>query len=255
MNKIKPKPGPRPKTKGLEGKEKKAPEGLTLAEPLDESGLMVKRRPAGRIPSNERVDTKEILYQQAILVISDKGIQGATIKEIARKANLTPAMVHYHFKDKETLIKTTLLKFIKPLSDSVWEAVELDIGPLEMLREFHSRLSKVFKTVPWYRSLWSKELAGVHAGLKSFMGSLIGENRLRLFKEKIEIGQKQGLINPVLAPELIFATLIALIYLPRIGAQHWSNLCQVELDEETVDRHVWASILDGITAKDAGKLK
>ncbi|MDR2301889.1 MAG: TetR/AcrR family transcriptional regulator [Deltaproteobacteria bacterium] len=236
-------------------KDKGRPEGLGKTENRGGNGITAGRRPAGRIPLIKNVDTKEILCQEAILVISDKGIQGTTIKEIAKNANLTPAMVHYHFKDKETLIRATLLKYLKPLSDSVWEAAELDIGPLEMLREFHTRLSKVFTGVPWYGSLWSRELAGAHGRLKVFMGSLIGENRLRLFKEKIELGQRQGLINPLLVPELVFETLLALIYLPRLGLETWSSVWNVKIDQETVNRHVWASILEGLTAKDAGKLK
>ncbi|MDR0620477.1 MAG: TetR/AcrR family transcriptional regulator [Deltaproteobacteria bacterium] len=228
---------------------------LDTAEWDERETQTAKRRPAGRIPLNEKVDTKELLYREAICVISEKGVKGATIREIAKRANLTPAMVHYHFKDKATLVSSTLTRYLKPISDSVWEAAELDIGPLEMLREFHLRLSEVFTKVRWYGSFWSRELAGVHGSQKPFMASLIGENRLKLFREKIELGQKQGLINPLVSPELVFPTLIALVYLPRISLEHWGKVWNTDIDEETVRRHVWGTIIDGLAAKDAGKLK
>jgi AcrR family transcriptional regulator len=164
-------------------------------------------------------------------------------------------MVHYYFQCRETLIQTTLDRFLIPISDSVWEAVDLPIGPLEMLREFHLRLREVFTKVPWYASLWSKELASSEGNLQGYMRSLINPERLRRFKEKIEQGQKQGLINPVLAPELVFPSLIALIYLPRLGLHSWEQLWNTNISEEVVTRHVWATIIDGLAAKDAGKLK
>jgi AcrR family transcriptional regulator len=207
------------------------------------------------MPLGDRVDTKELLCQEAIWVIAERGVQGTTIKEIARRANLTPAMVHYHFKDKANLIQHTLRHHLKPISDSVWEAADLDIGPLEMLREFHGRLTKVFTTIPWYRSFWSRELAGIFGNMRTFMASFIGKRRLTAFREKIELGQRQGLINPFISPELVFPTLLAVIYLPRLGHDTYTGVWGTRLDEETINRHVWATIVDGFSAKDAGRLK
>jgi AcrR family transcriptional regulator len=234
----------------------KAGGSKVVAKEVDDNEVKkVQNRPAGRLPLDKRVDTKELLCREAIWVIAERGVKEATIKEVAQRANLTPAMVHYHFKDKATLVDFTLKRFLRPISDSVWEAAELDMGPLEMLREFHLRLNAVFTKVPWYSSFWSRELAGVNGSLKPFMASLVSEERLRLFKEKIMIGQAQGLINPILSPELVFPTLLALTFMPRLAAKDWSQICNTEISLETLNRHIWGTIIDGLAAKDAGKLK
>jgi AcrR family transcriptional regulator len=225
----------------------------TTPDPLDQP-LAERHGAVGRRPLNCG-DTKELLCQAAIEIFSQKGIQGARLSDISKKAGLTPAMVHYHFKDKDELVKCTLDRFVKPISNSVWEVAELDLGPLEMLREFHQRLRAIFINVPWYGPFWSRELAVVDGGLKAYMRSIVEPRRLKLFREKIEQGQKQGIINPVLIPELVFPSLLAMIFLPRLSLQSWSELWDKELTEEIASRHIWATIIDGLAAKDGGKLK
>ncbi|MDR1111799.1 MAG: TetR/AcrR family transcriptional regulator [Deltaproteobacteria bacterium] len=242
------KPGPKPfrtRPAAALAKGKDAPG----AGPSASSG-----KTAGRRPAAESAGTKELILQQAIEVISDRGLLGATVREVAQRSGLTPAMVHYHFKDRDSLIRATLDRFIRPISDSVWEAADLDVGPLEMLREFHLRLQSVSR-VPWYASLWSRELGCIDGHLREYMRSLVDPARLRAFRDKIEEGQRQGLINPVLVPELVFGTLIAIIFMPRLIRSDWSRLWRKDITEEMLSRHVWGTIIDGLAAKDGDKIR
>lgn len=51
--------------------------------------------------------TKRIL-EAAVLVLAEKGYENATIKDIARKANVNWGLLHYYFKDKEDLVVQAL---------------------------------------------------------------------------------------------------------------------------------------------------
>ena len=48
-------------------------------------------------------DTKERILTSAIEVFTDKGKYGARMQEIADKAEINKAMLHYYFTDKDTL--------------------------------------------------------------------------------------------------------------------------------------------------------
>jgi AcrR family transcriptional regulator len=51
--------------------------------------------------------TKRIL-EAAVSVLAEKGYENATIKDIARKANVNWGLLHYYFKDKEDLVVQAL---------------------------------------------------------------------------------------------------------------------------------------------------
>ncbi len=50
----------------------------------------------------------ERILSATVLVLSKKGYENATIKEIAREANVNWGLLHYYFKDKEDLVVQAL---------------------------------------------------------------------------------------------------------------------------------------------------
>jgi len=49
-------------------------------------------------------DKRRQIVQAAFDVLSSKGLEGASIKEIAKSARVAPGLVHYYFKNKEELL-------------------------------------------------------------------------------------------------------------------------------------------------------
>lgn len=60
-------------------------------------------------------DTRERLLEVAREVFSEEGFQGATVREICRRAEVNLAAVNYHFNSKEALFASAL--DFKPLHD------------------------------------------------------------------------------------------------------------------------------------------
>jgi AcrR family transcriptional regulator len=164
-------------------------------------------------------------------------------------------MIHYYFHDRDSLIKYTLEHYLKPFSESVWETVDLDLGPLEMLKEMFFRLQNIITIHPWYISFWGREMINLDGKVRDYMKSLIEPRRLKAFKEKIEEGQRQGLVNPVLLPELIFANILACSFMPRLFKNEWAKQWQTEITDEMISRHIWAMTLDGLAAKGGRDLR
>jgi AcrR family transcriptional regulator len=193
--------------------------------------------------------SRQAILEVAIKMFAEKGIAASTIKEISRRADVTPALVHYHFEDKQGLVTQTLDTFLPPLAQNVWAAVDIDCSPIEMLEEIHKRLREIHKLKPWFPALWSRELANQGGRLRGYMFSLIDMERLKKYREKIRLGQSQGLINPKLVPELIFISMVSGLFLPMLTSKAWEKAwADRKITTQMVLDHVWALAKDGLSA-------
>lgn len=71
--------------------------------------------PKTRGPKAARVDTDRIL-EAAREVFSSEGLQGSSIRAIARAAGCDPALIYYHFDSKEAMFRALLERKLAPLS-------------------------------------------------------------------------------------------------------------------------------------------
>jgi AcrR family transcriptional regulator len=51
------------------------------------------------------VDARDRIVEAALTVFAQRGFDGATTREIAKEAGVSSALIHHHFKDKESLWK------------------------------------------------------------------------------------------------------------------------------------------------------
>ena len=61
-------------------------------------------RKTGRPPRQRAAATRDELLDKAIDVFVRRGIQAATLRDIATEAGVTPAMLHYHFGSRAGLV-------------------------------------------------------------------------------------------------------------------------------------------------------
>lgn len=58
----------------------------------------------------ESQDKKQEIIKAASKIMAEKGYEKATIKDIAREAEITPGLIHYYFQNKEEILSDLLLK-------------------------------------------------------------------------------------------------------------------------------------------------
>lgn len=78
--------------------------------------------PAGRRPKAKKAEreTRTMILAAARKVFADKGIDGTTIREVAKAAKVNNAMIYYHFKDKEDLYRSLLADSLSALT-AIWD--------------------------------------------------------------------------------------------------------------------------------------
>lgn len=84
-------------------------------------------------------DKEEIILKAAMEVFVDKGQYGAKMQEIADKAGINKALLHYYYRNKEKLY-VHIFKFIfKKIMSEVVELLQSDLPFKEFLRTFISK--------------------------------------------------------------------------------------------------------------------
>lgn len=84
----------------------------------------------GKTAKNRR----EQIMEAALRVFAKKGFAGATNKEIAREAGITPGLIYHYFESKEALLRATLKgRFPRRIIRLVPKGI-LDLPPEQFLR-------------------------------------------------------------------------------------------------------------------------
>jgi AcrR family transcriptional regulator len=192
---------------------------------------------------------REAILDQAVWVFSEKGLAGSTLKEISRRAGVTPAVAHYHFGNRETLVRETFERHVKPIVDYIWRTVvDVEGGPLDMLKEIHRRLAASLAQAPWFLPLWSREVASEGGRLRGYLYSILDREIFAKFAARIRQGQRDGQINPRLVPELVFVSLVSGLHFPALSMALWAAAgAGPPLAFETLLEHVWSLAEHGLT--------
>lgn len=179
---------------------------------------MLKRIPPKATPPGARARgpkavkvARQALLDAAAEVFARNGLQGTSLRAIARQADCDPALIYYHFANKEALLGA--------LAEARAAAILADLGPLAgpgdtrpvaarlwaMLRTCHEHLH----ASPGLRSLARGEAVRGAPGLK---GCLDGEDSTaaRLIRSVFEAGIRQGAIRPGLDPSILAFALVAM---------------------------------------------
>lgn len=106
----------------------------------------------------EARDTAEALKQSALDLLSRSSYRTVTIKDIGREAGVTTAMIYYHFRDKDELLRATIefaietaLKHFHNVSENIEHPAAVIHEWLYMHVALQPEIGKVLKLILDYR--------------------------------------------------------------------------------------------------------
>lgn len=114
----------------------------------------------GRPSLQHASDASAGIVESACLQFARHGINGTTNRQIAEDAKVTPAMVHYYFKDKKALHIGVLNSAFAPLLQALSGARTLE----SWVASFHAHLIER----PWLPHLMIREVLPPNGGLRPF---------------------------------------------------------------------------------------
>lgn len=204
---------------------------------------------AGQTGTIRRRNVDKIL-NAAESVFAKKGFAGASTAEIAKKAGVPKANLHYYFRTKQDLYASVLDAILEVWLDALQE-IQPDADPATALGNYITRKMAASQHSPEPSRLWAIEVIGGGRHVQPFL-----RNRLRrLVKEKsavIEGWIAEGKIKPVDPAHLLFM----IWAMTQTYADFAAQIAAV-LDRKNLDDRVFAAgsetirslILNGLGAK------
>jgi AcrR family transcriptional regulator len=80
-------------------------------------------------------DLKNTLLEAARELANEIGVDNFTLREVARRANVSPAAPYHHFTDKQDLIRTLAIEAFTKLTAALSNAKQKKRNPLEQLED------------------------------------------------------------------------------------------------------------------------
>jgi AcrR family transcriptional regulator len=161
-------------------------------------------------PAHPATATREALLQAGREVFARRGYDGASIREITRRASANLGAVTYHFGGKRQLYHQVLASFAEPLGARIAGAPTRSTPPLDcisaILEEFFAALLEQ-KELP---ALMLHELALSRPAPAPIRRTI--ERVFQLLVEQIRSGQKDGSIHPGPPPVLAMNVVAHPIY-------------------------------------------
>ncbi len=184
-------------------------------------------------------DRRQQILDAAQQVFAQKGFEGASIKDLAKAAKISPGLLYWYFKDKSDLFASLVSERIKTAFGLLPENVSFDLPPEEFLPQFGRFYISMFE-LPMNNALFKVMITNVSSFppavrevrsnvIRRVLGTLQG-----YFQKQIEAGHMRS-CDTEMATRTFMGSIVAYLLLKHV-------LQDPQAKELTVEE-----IVDGIT--------
>jgi len=181
---------------------------------------------------------KKAVIDAAIALFAKKGFSNARIKEIAALAHVSQVSIYNYFGSKEALITgcvdvmmtDTLKKAADIMGKDIPYIEKINMAFLDCTKEINLSFSKYFT-----------EYALSDPALIELLTKTINKRKKTIYREFVELGKKDGIIDDAISTDTIVDFIEAL----NIVGSKW----ETEEDAVTKIQHTYHLLLYGILGK------
>lgn len=166
----------------------------------------------------EMTDRQNEIMDVSMQLIADKGIQGFTIKNLAKKIGFTESAVYRHFDTKIQILTAILDMFKNKSKKFLLDESKTDVSAISKIENLFLTHFKVFKATPSLVAvIFSEELFRNETMLSSKVNSIMA-NFAQTLTGIIEVGQKNGEIRSDIQAQHLATMLMGSV---RMLAKQW----------------------------------
>jgi TetR/AcrR family transcriptional regulator len=209
------------------------------------------RRP-GR-PRADETNQRERLLDATVACFAADGVAATSLRGIALKAGVTPALVNYYYGSKEQLLDAFIAERVVPavqvLRDNLLAAGD---EPRALLAAFVRGIHGVVERYPWWPAIWVREVLSEKGALRDMMQKIIAPQVTQLLARSLVEAQKRGAISADLDPRLLVVSLVGLTMFPLAAEHIWRRIFPAsDIDRGVLLRHTLALVDHGLGGIDA----
>lgn len=189
------------------------------------------RRPGRPDAESGHPEVRAALLQSAGHLFSARGFNAVPVREIARDAGVTPAMIHYYFGDKQGLYDAMLDQAFALLLQRVRGATAAGASPGEGLDDLLRVLTTTFTAEPWLPRLMVREVLSEEGRFRERFieryASQMAELLPALVQREIDAGQFRDDLDPRFA----FLSLVGMTVFPFVARPVVERVLGLKYDE------------------------
>jgi len=205
------------------------------------------------MPYNHGKDVEEKILDAAFSIFLQKGKAGTKMQEIADKAGVNKALLHYYFRSKDNLYRTVVKQVVEKFILSLIKDLDLSLSFKEILKDFifnHIGFIRENKQVLQFfmGEMWMNSTEVMHKfqeamKIQDKSAFVIIMNRIEKAIEDKEIkeGDPFNLLVNILSLDIFFFVLSPMFFL-MADYDEGKQEQIVQSREEEVFNFVWESI-------------
>lgn len=203
-----------------------------------------RRRSIGRPRQRAGVDARALLLDAAVALFAEQGVSGTTLAEIAARAGVTSAMVHYYFTDRDQLVDAVAAERLLPTVHAVWATVDETDELVPMLRGLVQAIFEAVEANPWLPSLWLREIVSEGGQFRPRLLKMLRFEYVIRLIDTVAAAQRRGEIDPGIEPRLVLVSVLGNTMLPLALGRLWQQVPILQgLDRQHLVRHVEALLV------------
>jgi len=208
----------------------------------------VRPRQPGRPRLTAEPDLRARALDTALDLFAAHGIATTSLRDIARSAGITPALLHYYFGGKPQLVETLIAERLLPVVGQMREAMQKAEGnSAALIAGFVGAAFALIERYPWFPPLWAREVLCEGGALRELLMQRIAPLIPQQLEQQFRAAQTRGELNPDLDPRLLVVSLIGLTLFTAASAPIWRGIFRADdIDNEALRRHTLALLDRGI---------
>lgn len=160
-------------------------------------------------------NTEGIILNAAKSVFQSKGMDGARMQEIADKAGINKALLHYYYRSKQLLFEAVFKNAFSLLAPQLNAILNDDSSIEDKVRNFTSNYISFINQHPYLPTFVIQELNRNPDFILKMKDSPSFPN-IEKFKNQVKTEVEEGLIKPISAEQL-FMNIMALNVFPFVA--------------------------------------
>ena len=159
--------------------------------------------------------TEHLILDAAKDVFQSKGMDGARMQEIADKAGINKAMLHYYYRSKQLLFEAVFKNAFSLLAPQLNTILNDDSTIENKIRKFTNDYTSFMMKHPYLPNFIINELNRNEDFILNLKDNT-GFPNLEKFKESLDAEINQAILKPIEADQL-FVNILALNIFPFLG--------------------------------------